>query len=411
MKKDLDLLMKHKDIEALLVTGAGDHNPFMVYFTGGAHLTQADLVKPCGRTAMLFHASMERDEAAKTGLATRSYLDYSIKSFMDEANKDISLAMAFRYRKMLIDAGVSSGKVALYGKTDLGRGYSFFSKLQTIMPAATLVGFQEDDLLLSAMMTKDEEELARIKKMGEVTTTVVAKVEEFLRNQRTKGDVLVNDQTGEPVTIGDVKSRINLWLAERGAENPEGTIFAIGRDAGVPHSSGTDSDFLRLGQPIVFDIFPCEQGGGYFYDMTRTWCLGYAPDQVYEIYEQVKTVYDQIISELKVNAPFSNYQRRTCELFEAMGHPSVLNDPKTEVGYVHSLGHGVGLNIHERPSSSLEGLETDILAPGAVITIEPGLYYPERGIGVRLEETLFVEEDGFRIVGDFPMDLVIPVKR
>ncbi|NPV77064.1 MAG: aminopeptidase P family protein [Anaerolineae bacterium] len=409
MKKDLDHLMRRNDVEALLVTGAGDHNPYMVYFTGGVHLTHADLVKPRDRTAVLFHASMERDEAIKTGLDTRSYLDYPIKDFINEADKDFALAMAFRYRKMLIDAGVSSGKVALYGKIDLGKGYAFFSKLQTIMPEITLVGFQENDLLSSAMMTKDAEELEHIREMGKITTTVVAKVVDFLASQRTKGDVLVN-RAGEPITIGDVKSKINLWLAESGAENPEGTIFSIGRDAGVPHSSGTASDFLRLGQPIVLDIFPCEQGGGYFYDMTRTWCLGYAPDQVYKIFEQVKTVYDQIIAELRVNAPFSDYQRRTCELFEAMGHPTVLSNPRTEVGYVHSLGHGVGLNIHERPSSSMEGLEEDILAPGSVITIEPGLYYPDQGLGVRLENTLFVEENGFRVVGDFSMDLVIPVK-
>ena len=92
-------------------------------------------------------------------------------------------------------------------------------------------------------------------------------------------DMLIG-RDGEPVTIGQVKGLINLWLAERGAENPEGTIFAIGRDAAVPHSSGNPSDILRLGQTIVFDIYPCEAGGGYFYDFTRTWCLGYAPDDV-----------------------------------------------------------------------------------------------------------------------------------
>ena len=87
------------------------------------------------------------------------------------------------------------------------------------------------------------------------------------------------------------KRRINLWLAERGADNPEGTIFAIGRDAGVPHSTGTASDPLRLGQTIVYDIFPCEAGGGYYYDFTRTWCLGYAPDAVQALYQDVLDVY------------------------------------------------------------------------------------------------------------------------
>lgn len=410
MKTDVDNLMSELGIDAIFITGAGDHNPFMYYFTGGAHLTHAELIKPRGQKAVLFHGSMERDEAAKTGLVAKSFVDYVLKEFMDEASNDLSSAMALRYRKMLSDAGVLSGRVALYGNVDLGKGYAFFSKLQSILPEITLLGYQENDLLLKAMMTKDEGEKGRIRKMGAVTTGVIAKVADFLSGQRVKDNVLV-DRDGNPITIGAVKARINLWLAESGAENPEGTIFAIGRDAGIPHSSGEATDILRPGQPIVFDIFPCEAGGGYYYDITRTWCLGYAPDPVVKTYEQVRKVYDQIVSELRVHSPFSDYQKRTCELFEEMGHPTVLSDPKTEKGYVHSVGHGVGLHIHEKPSSSLmNGLDADLLLPGAVITIEPGLYYPELGLGVRLEDTYIVEADGFHRIGNYPMDLVLPVK-
>jgi Xaa-Pro aminopeptidase len=78
------------------------------------------------------------------------------------------------------------------------------------------------------------------------------------------------------LTIGDVKRKINLWLAERDAVPSEGFIFAQGRDAGIPHSQGNPDDMLRLGQTIIFDIYPQERGGGYFYDFTRTWSLGYA---------------------------------------------------------------------------------------------------------------------------------------
>ncbi len=409
MKNQIDVLMHEMGIDALLVTGAGDHNPFMVYFTGIAHLTQADLIKPRDRDAILFHASMERDEAARTGLTTRGYSEYPFKVFLDEAKNDPALAMAFRYKKMLTDVGVASGRVAVYGRLDLSKGYAFFSKLQAIMPEITLTGYQENDLLLQAMKTKDAAEKNRIRKMAGITTHVISRVADYLSNQRVKDSYLVNE-AGYPVTIADVKSRINLWLAEAGAENPEGTIFSIGRDAGVPHSSGNDSDRLELGKPIVFDIFPCEQGGGYFYDITRTWCLGYAPDQVQKVYNEVKLVYDKIVSELKVNTSFSIYQKRTCELFEELGHATVLKNPQTEDGFVHSLGHGVGLHIHEIPSSTLNGSDDDTLVPGSVITIEPGLYYPDMGLGIRLEDTYFAEPDGFRVVKDYPMDLVVPVK-
>ncbi|MEN6410609.1 MAG: M24 family metallopeptidase, partial [Anaerolineaceae bacterium] len=264
---------------------------------------------------------------------------------------------------------------------------------------------------LKAMMTKEENEIAHIRSMGKVTTDVVAEVADFLTGHKVKNDVLIQSN-GEPLTIGDVKSRINLWLAERGAENPEDTIFAIGRDAGVPHSAGNPSDPMRLGQSIVFDIYPCEAGGGYFYDFTRTWSLGYATDEVMALYENVKSVYDEVERSLKVNAPCSTYQKLTCELFEAQGHPTVLHHPETEHGYIHSLGHGVGLNIHERPWFGMNANNTeDILAPGAVFTLEPGLYYPERGMGVRLENTLYVNPAGtFDVLAPYPMDLVLPMK-
>jgi Xaa-Pro aminopeptidase len=208
-----------------------------------------------------------------------------------------------------------------------------------------------------------------------------------------------------------MKGLINLWLAERGAENPEDTIFAIGRDAGVPHSSGTPSDLMRLGQTIVFDIYPCEAGGGYFYDFTRTWCLGYAPDAVQALHEQVRTVFHTLKQEIKTGVSFSQSNIRTCELFEAMGHPTPLTNPNTEEGYVHSVGHGVGLKIHERPFSGFSAVKEDILKPGVVITLEPGLYYPERGMGVRLEDTLWARPDGtFEVLAEYPEDLVLPVK-
>jgi Xaa-Pro aminopeptidase len=282
--------------------------------------------------------------------------------------------------------------------------------LQKFMPEIQFIGGMEEDVLQKTRYSKDPGEIERIRQMGKVTTEVVGLTADFLTSQLVKEGILCRPD-GQPWTIGDVKRRINLWLAERGAENPEDTIFAIGHDAGVPHSSGKPTDILRLGQTIVFDIYPCEMGGGYFYDFTRTWCLGYAPEEAQQMYDQVLSVYQQVVKELKVNAPFKEYQRLTCDLFESMGHPSILSDADTEVGYVHSIGHGVGLNIHERPFSGIDSSVKDILSPGTVITIEPGLYYPERGLGVRLEDTYWVTPEGkMEILADYPLDLVLSVR-
>jgi Xaa-Pro aminopeptidase len=410
MKKDIDALMQVNQVDALLVTGPVKHNPYMFYLTGGGHITQADLVKKYGQPAVLFHGPMERDEAAKTGLVTRSYALYPMAELLKEAGGDPVQAVALRYKRMLADAGVSSGRVALYGRTDLGVGFATITALQQMAPEIEFVGVPEERLLLRAMATKDAGEIERMRRIGLITTSVVGRVADFLTGQRVK-DGFVVWPDGRPLTIAEVKRMINLWLVESGAENPEDTIFAIGRDAGVPHSSGTPGDFLRLGQTIVFDIFPCEAGGGYFFDFTRTWCLGFAPDEVLNLYENVRSVFHGIQQELKVNAPFSHYQTRTCEMFESMGHPTIMSTPSTESGYVHSLGHGLGLRVHELPSSGWKASPDDILAPGSVITIEPGLYYPERGMGVRLENTLAVMPDGtFETLADYSLDLVLPMQ-
>lgn len=412
MKTDLDRIMKENGIDILLISGATQHNPAMVYFTGVGHVSDSTLIKKRGSQPTLFHFPMERDEAVNTGLNTISFSHYPVQQLLKESKNNFTDALALRYKKMLSDLGIDSGKVAIYGHSDIGACYAVFTRLQQMLPELKLVGFIEDEVLLNARMTKDEGELAHIREMGHITVNVVAKTADFLTGHKVKNDTLIH-KDGSPVTIGEVKNNINLWLAEQNAENPEGTIFTIGRDAGVPHSAGTLTDPIRLGQTIIYDIYPCEAQGGYFYDFTRTWCLGYAPDEVLKLYEDVHSVYDQITAELKVNTPFGHYQQRTCELFEAQGHPTVLTTPQTEIGYCHSLGHGVGLNVHEKPFASIiNPSPTDILAPGTVFTLEPGLYYPDKNMGVRIEDTLWTTPDGkFERFVDFPKDLILPVNQ
>lgn len=407
MRTDIDELMEEQEVDYLLVTGSAQHNPPMVYLTGGGHLTHADLVKKRGEEPVLFHNSMEREEAARTGLPIRNYDDYNYTELLKQTGGDNLKAIVKRYKRIFADLGIEGGRMAVYGQLDAGASYGIFSALQQTMPELTIFGQMDNSMLLRAMSTKDGEEVKRIRHMGEITTTVVGEVADFLTSHQVVDEILVKPD-GQPLTVEDVKRRINLLLAERGVENPHGTIFAIGRDAGIPHSSGTPTDEIRLGRTIVFDIFPCETGGGYHYDFTRTWCLGYAPDDVVAVYEDVFSVYWHIMEELEAGKHCPEYQRRTCELFEAQGHPTIQNVPDTEEGYVHSLGHGLGLNVHERPWFGRNASADDRLDPGSVVTIEPGLYYPDRGLGVRLEDTVWVRPDGkMEILAEYPLDLIL----
>jgi Xaa-Pro aminopeptidase len=165
---------------------------------------------------------------------------------------------------------------------------------------------------------------------------------------------------------------------------------------------------VLLGKSIVFDLFPRELGGGYFHDMTRTFCLGYAPPEIQQAYDQVMQAFTEVVSTLQVDEQTGKYQNLACDIFEEHGHKTSRSDPGTLEGYVHSLGHGLGLQIHSRPS--FRDNSKDLIQVGQVFTIEPGLYYPDKGYGVRIEDTLLVDQDGkFQSLTPFPKDLIIPM--
>ena len=411
MQSDMDRIMKERGIDALWVTGPADHNPNMVYYTGLHHVSGADLIKLCGKPPLLFHNAMEREEAAKTGLQTRNLADFPFTKYLEKSNRDVLKAYTLMNAAILKEAGITSGRVAVSGRNDVGSAFTQFSALQKHIPEIEFVDQLQDNAFNLSRLTKSAEEIERIRKVGLLTIEIVGMTAEYLSSLREVNGILVGKE-GSPMSVADVKKKIRLWFAERNLESPEETIFAIGRDAGIPHSAGNPDDVIRTGVPIVFDIFPCEAGGGYFYDFTRTWCFGYAPDETMKLYEDVRLVYEKIISELKINQPFSDYQNRTCQLFAEMGHTTIKEKPKLEEGYVHSIGHGVGLTVHEKPFSGMGASALDILQPGVVLTVEPGLYYPSRNMGVRLEDTLYATATGeFKIFADYPLDLVIPLRR
>ena len=126
------------------------------------------------------------------------------------------------------------------------------------------------------------------------------------------------------------------------------------------------------------------------------------------MYDDVRAVYEQLIREMEANMPLNTLQMRTCELFEELGHPTIRQDPLLQKGYVHGISHGIGLDIHELPS--YRG-EQAALIPGVIFTVEPGLYYPEDGMGCRLEDSYYVNENGkIEVLADYPYDLVLPIK-
>lgn len=411
MKQDIDQLMQKHNVDVLWLSGPAENNPTMYYLTGGGHITNADLFYRPGKTPILMHGTMERDEAAKTGYELLSYANYPVQDLIKQTDGDLGKAIVMQFKQIFTDLGICKGRVIVYGKREMDKVLPLIQGLQKELPEIEFIGDVNDTILLEARATKSPDEIERIRQMGVRTTTVVGKTATFLQNHAVDENETLIKADGTPLTIADVKRQINLWLAEAGAVDTEGLIFAIGRDAGVPHSSGNPEDVISLGRTIVFDIFPAETGGGYFYDFTRTWCLGYASEEVKKAHAQVAEVYDTVVSELELGLNAAKFQARTCELFEEMGHETIRQNPRLEQGYIHSLGHGLGLNVHEKPFFGRKDDPSNILQVGSVFTIEPGLYYPEKDFGIRIEDTWYVKEDGsFEKFVDFPRDLVLPMK-
>jgi Xaa-Pro aminopeptidase len=300
------------------------------------------------------------------------------------------------------------GKVGFYGLLDAGRAWLFLNALNSQLEDTEVYAEFTRTVIDVARATKGAGEAERVRQVGRRTEAVVGETIEFLQSHAVKDGALVQ-RDGTPLTIGRVHQEIRRFLSGQELEAPEGTIFSIGRDAAIPHNHGNPTDLLRLGQTIIFDIYPREMGG-YFFDMTRTFCLGFAPSEVEKLYQDVFDCLQHVSGSYAAGAELKLYQRMACEFFEGRGHPTIGGDSRTESGYVHGLSHGVGLAIHEEPSSSDAPTNTTRIQPGHIFTCEPGLYYPERGYGVRIEDVIWIDpEGGVQNLTEFPKELVVRV--
>ncbi len=408
MKADLDRLMRERGIDALVTLPSENQDPYRAYLANGADFTGLVVKRRGGPLALIAH-SMERDEAAKSGLPVYTYDDFGWSELLREHRNDQDAAQVAWYRRVFERFGIT-GRVGVYGLGDIHAAYRLLVMLSRELGEEIEFVTEPDrgTIFDSAYETKDTGELAKLREVAHRTSAVMRATRAWIALHRAEDGVVVHTD-GVPLTIGAVKRYVRLQLFEQDLEDPEGMIFAQGRDAGVPHSKGDDAAPIQLGQTIVFDLFP-RAPGGYFHDMTRTWCVGYAPPEAQAAYAAVMEAFERSVEMCKVGAPTNTVQHMVCEYFEESGHPTVLNTPVTQQGYVHSLAHGLGLNVHEAPYFPTYS-ERYRLQPGNVFTIEPGLYYPERGYGVRVEDTVCLNEDGaLETLTDCPYDLVIELK-
>ena len=408
MRADLDRIMAERNLDAFLVLGDASGNRTLNYLTNNAHLERAIVLKRRDGPMTLIHGSMERDNAAATGLALvdrdQKYNMYELTQKHD-GNQ---LAANVDYLTQVIADHNLSGRLGIYGMQDAGATYALLNHLQDRLTETELVGEYGDTLFVAARETKDEWELTELREAGRITSHIVGETREFIQGHQVRGEHVVKHD-GELLTIGDVKAFTRSRIYLHGMHEDHSHIFSQGSDAAVPHNGGTPDMPLALGKSIIFDIFP-QSDTNYFHDLTRTWSLGYATDEVQEAWEQTKELFDLLMAALKLERSYRDYQLLACKFYEERGHRTAMSHPGTHEGYVHSLGHGIGLDIHEYPRFSHSAPSSSVLAPGHVVSIEPGLYYPDRGFGVRIEDSVAYTAQGELLnLTDVPYDLVIPM--
>lgn len=209
---------------------------------------------------------------------------------------------------------------------------------------------------------------------------------------------------GQALTVERIKQAMGVTFAEHGCTAEE-FIVAPGPQGAAGHEMGHGP--VPHGVPIVFDLWPRDDGSSCFADMTRTVVVGHASDQVREWYRVTRDALVAATAVVRAGVECKDVFDAVCDIYEAAGYPTQRTKTAGQVldsGFFHGLGHGVGLEVHEGPYMGL--LPAGPLLEGDVITLEPGCYDPAIG-GVRLEDLVLVTADGCEVLTDFPYDLEV----
>jgi Xaa-Pro aminopeptidase len=239
--------------------------------------------------------------------------------------------------------------------------------------------------------SKNEAELAGIRRAARASEQAFARAREVLAS---KVDVTCEDLRGEVARV----------FTEAGVITPDAPIISHGAQTAVGHEPG--HGLILAHEPVVLDLYPQDPESGCYSDMTRTFCLATPPAELVRYAELCREALGRVLPAIRPGVTGAELHRIASEVFSEAGYPTQLTkrpgEPLDE-GFFHSLGHGVGLEVHEEPGLGRTGGE---LVAGDVIAVEPGCYRPGFG-GCRLEDLVLVTEDGHELLTHFPYDLEV----
>ena len=249
-------------------------------------------------------------------------------------------------------------------------------KLHDYFPGCELVATRA--LVEGLRRVKEPEEVERMRQAAELGDAGFAYILERVKPGRSERELAIE---------------LECHMRMQGAEAVSfPSIVAAAERSALPHASPSGR-VVEEGRFLLFDLGCVFQG--YCSDMTRTVVIGHADDRHREIYQLVAAAQQAGLDALSPG-------RSGAELDAASRQ--VIVDGGYGEAFGHSLGHGVGLEIHEAPT--LRSTSTDILEPGHAVTVEPGIYLPGWG-GVRIEDLAVVTGDGHRCLNHAPKELIV----
>lgn len=239
---------------------------------------------------------------------------------------------------------------------------------------------------------KTPAEAAAIREGNRCSARGIAAAERVLRASRIRGRRLI--YRGSPLTSERLKFAIEVACLEAGATSLH-TIAAGGDQACDPHDRG--SGLLRPDELIVVDVFPRVQATGYYGDMTRTFLRGRAREAQRALVAAVRAAQQAALRAVRAGVEGSAVHAAVTAVFARRGY-ATTRTARRSVGFFHGTGHGLGLEVHEAPR--LGATAHGALPRGAVVTVEPGLYYPGLG-GCRIEDVVQVTSASPRLLSRF----------
>jgi Xaa-Pro aminopeptidase len=383
---EIDRGLASEGCDALLVIASSARDPDLAPFVGAVHVHSSFLVVPRkGEACFGYLSPMERDEAAASGLRLLTPEGLDVARWARQGEPE-EVMLANVLERALLLAGVAPGlKLALAGHAGAGLVQAACSRLGatgwTFAPGHHLV--------LAARKGKTASELAEIRRVAKATSEAMRAVAALLAKSSTLDGMLWVE--GEPLVAGRLRQEVATTLARHGLEQPEGNIVAAGADGGVPHTSGGDDRVLYGGEALVLDLYP---KGGLFADCTRTFCVGEPPEALVGAHAAALDALEAAHATALAGERGWALQEAACSRLAERGWPTPITQPGTTRGYVHGLGHGVGFSLHEYPSFRRHAGPEGVLGVGDVFTLEPGIYDPEAGFGVRLEDLVALGGEG-----------------